>query len=111
LHVDSDPDFEDVFGLNFEISREEFGAVKNIPLKLGGSNIPVTQDNKSEFVDLYVSYVFHASCNKPFEAFKQGFQRVCGSTVLQLFHAQELQAMVILDSPSFIKFIVRIRRS
>lgn len=38
------------------------------------------------------------SCSRGFEAFKQGFQRVCGSTVLQLFHAQELQAMVSIHT-------------
>ncbi|ODN02865.1 putative E3 ubiquitin-protein ligase HERC4 [Orchesella cincta] len=90
----SEPDFEEVFQLNFELTREEFGAVKVVPLKPDGSNLPVTLENKSEFVDLYVSYVFNVSVNKQFDAFKKGFERVCGSTVLQLFHAQELQAMV-----------------
>ncbi|OXA56991.1 putative E3 ubiquitin-protein ligase HERC4 [Folsomia candida] len=87
-------DFEEVFSLHFEITREEFGEMKTVPLKPGGSNITVTQENKNEFVELYLSYIFHVSCSRGFEAFKQGFQRVCGSTVLQLFHAQELQAMV-----------------
>jgi len=68
--------------------------VKTVPLKTDGSIIPVTQENKTEFVELYLSYIFHVACSRPFEAFKQGFQRVCGSNVLQLFHAQELQAMV-----------------
>ena len=34
------------------------------------------------------------SAQLPFEAFKDGFERVCGGSVLPLFYAQELQAMV-----------------
>jgi len=87
-------DLETTFSLNFEITRESFGEVRVVPLKTGGCEIPVTQENKNEFVDLYVNYVMNQCVQKQFEAFKQGFQRVCGSTILQLFHPQELQAMV-----------------
>lgn len=97
VYLIREPDFEEVFSLTFELSREQFGAVKLVPLKPDGGNIPVTLENKSEFVDLYVSYVFNVAVNKQFDAFKKGFERVCGSTVLQLFHAQELQAMVSIQ--------------
>lgn len=40
------PDLEDVFSLTFEISRDVYGELKNIPLKPNGENIPVTQQNK-----------------------------------------------------------------
>ncbi len=39
-------DFEEVFGLSFDISRNVYGENKTIELKENGSNIPVTQDNK-----------------------------------------------------------------
>lgn len=39
-------DFEEVFGLSFDISRNIFGENKTIELKPNGSNISVTQDNK-----------------------------------------------------------------
>lgn len=39
-------DMEDVFGLTFEVSREIYGHVENIPLKAGGEKISVNQDNK-----------------------------------------------------------------
>lgn len=41
-----DDDLEDVFCLTFEITRDVFGEVKSIPLKAGGAEIPVTQENK-----------------------------------------------------------------
>jgi E3 ubiquitin-protein ligase HERC4 len=39
-------DLEEVFSLNFEVTREVFGEIKVQPLKPGGENIPVTQENK-----------------------------------------------------------------
>lgn len=45
LAYDGD-DFEEVFGLTFEISREVFGEVQSVPLKPNGGRITVTQDNK-----------------------------------------------------------------
>lgn len=41
-----DDDFEKVFDLTFEVSREVFGEIQTIPLKPDGSNIAVTQENK-----------------------------------------------------------------
>lgn len=88
-------DLEDVFGITFSISRELYGETKTDVLKANGENISVTQSNKVEFVDLYLNFVFNKSVEKQFQAYKSGFLRVCGSTVLKLFHAQELMAVVI----------------
>lgn len=41
-----DDDIEEVFCLNFIVSREVLGEVKTTELKPGGANIPVTQSNK-----------------------------------------------------------------
>ncbi|CAG7668726.1 unnamed protein product [Allacma fusca] len=88
-------DFEDTFNLTFEISQESFGETKVIPLKPGGDKISVTLQNKAEFVDLYINYIFNTSVQRQFDAFRLGFLRVCVSTILNLFHAQELQAMIV----------------
>lgn len=39
-------DFQDVFDLNFTITRDFYGETKIISLKPDGENIPVTQENK-----------------------------------------------------------------
>lgn len=39
-------DMEDVFDLTFEISRENYGNLETVPLKLNGDNIRVNQENK-----------------------------------------------------------------
>ncbi|XP_046391938.1 probable E3 ubiquitin-protein ligase HERC4 isoform X1 [Ischnura elegans] len=89
------PDMEEVFGLTFEISKEVYGEMKVLALKPGGGNIPVTQENKKEYVDLYVDWILNKSVEKHFIAYRTGFLKVCGGRVLKLFHAQELMATVV----------------
>lgn len=90
-----DDDFEEVFGLSFQMSTEVFGEVKLFPLKPGGADIPVNLHNKTEYVDLYVDMLLNKMVEKHFKAFSQGFLKVCGGRVLELFHAAELMAVVI----------------
>ncbi|XP_011152046.1 probable E3 ubiquitin-protein ligase HERC4 isoform X1 [Harpegnathos saltator] len=88
-------DFEDVFSLNFEVNREAFGEQKTFELIPGGSKVPVTLKNKKQFVDLYVDYILNRSVESHFKAFYEGFHRVCGGRVLELFHSQELMSVVV----------------
>lgn len=88
-------DFEEVFGLYFEISREIFGKTEVSLLKPNGDKIPVTQENKQEFVDLYVDFIFNKSVKVQFKAFYEGFMKVCGGRLLELFKPHELMAVVI----------------
>ena len=53
-----------------------------VPLKSGGEDIPVTSDNKNEYVKLYVEYVLFKSCETQFDAFKKGFLKVVSARVL-----------------------------
>lgn len=98
---------EDVFCLNFEISEtSNDGLIKNFELKQNGSSTPVTLDNRSgifspiipdfyhwsvEFVELYMKRILDGSPQKQFEAFKNGFYRVCNEEVLKIFSAKELR--------------------
>ncbi|XP_012283893.1 probable E3 ubiquitin-protein ligase HERC4 isoform X2 [Orussus abietinus] len=90
-----EPDLEEVFCLYFEVTREVFGERKIYELIPGGSKIPVTINNKKQFVDLYVDYILNKSVESHFEAFHQGFHKVCGGRVLELFHSHELMAVVV----------------
>lgn len=91
----NEPDLEEVFGLHFDITRDVFGEVKVIPLKPNGENIPVTLENKHEFVELYVDMILNKLVESRFQQFSGGFHKVCGGRVLHLFHAQELMSVVI----------------
>lgn len=91
----NESDFEEVFCLNFEITREVFGEQKSFELIPDGSKVSVTLKNKQQYVDLYVDYILNKSVESQFKAFYKGFHKVCGGRVLELFHSHELMSLVI----------------
>ncbi|XP_059219766.1 probable E3 ubiquitin-protein ligase HERC4 isoform X1 [Stomoxys calcitrans] len=94
LDYDGD-DFEETFDLHFEISRDIFGESTSEPLKPNGANISVTKENRQEFVDLYVDFIFNKTVDDKFKAFQKGFMKVCWGRVLKIFRPEELMAMVV----------------
>ncbi|XP_076250382.1 HECT and RLD domain containing E3 ubiquitin ligase 4 isoform X1 [Rhynchophorus ferrugineus] len=88
-------DLQDVFCLSFAINRDVYDDVITIELKPNGSNIPVTQENKNEYVSLYVDYILNKSVESQYDAFHKGFMKVCEGRVLKLFHSHELMAIVV----------------
>ena len=46
-------------------------------LKPGGGSIPVTQENRQEYVKLYTHYILNDSIHQQFNVFKEGFLQVC----------------------------------
>ncbi|XP_063773192.1 probable E3 ubiquitin-protein ligase HERC3 isoform X2 [Pseudophryne corroboree] len=91
-------DVEDTFCLNFTICRDSYGLTEIKPLVPGGDKITVNKENRQEFVDAYVNYVFNKSVQEWYEAFSTGFLKVCGGKVLELFQPSELKAMVVGSS-------------
>ncbi|KAI9436530.1 hypothetical protein BJY52DRAFT_1230438 [Lactarius psammicola] len=69
---------------NFTIADEEFGVARTIDLKLNGSNIPVTRDNKLE----YILRVSHYRLTKQIKQQSDAF-----SKVYRMFNQQELQVL------------------
>ncbi|XP_010023225.1 PREDICTED: probable E3 ubiquitin-protein ligase HERC4 isoform X2 [Nestor notabilis] len=88
-------DIEEAFCLNFTITVENFGTTEIKELVPNGADVPVVKQNRQDFVDAYVDYIFNRSVASLFNAFHAGFHKVCGGKVLQLFQPSELQAMVI----------------
>ncbi|KAK3871366.1 hypothetical protein Pcinc_023478 [Petrolisthes cinctipes] len=87
-------DVEEVFCLNFTVTQQFYDVTNSIPLKPGGDDIPVTTQNKQEYVDLLVDYKLTSSIAKQYQAFHDGFYRVCGGGILKLFQPMELMALV-----------------
>lgn len=96
--LEFDGNVEEVFQRNFEYSYEVFGAVKTVELKAGGSAIPVTNENREEYVALYVDYILNKSVTRQYDAFHRGFHLVCNGEVLQMFRWEELH-LTICGSP------------
>lgn len=90
-----DEDVEEVFGLCFAVNLEIFGEIQVHPLKEDGTAIPVTHENKNEYVELYVDFLLNKSVESQFKAFNQGFQKVCGGRIIKLFRSYELMSVVI----------------
>ncbi|XP_017023158.1 probable E3 ubiquitin-protein ligase HERC4 isoform X2 [Drosophila kikkawai] len=88
-------DFKEVFDLTFEISRDVFGESETKCLKPDGSDIAVTLENRQEFVDLYVDFVFNKSVELHYNAFHKGFLKVCSGRVINIFQPEELMAVVV----------------
>ncbi|KAM3610146.1 uncharacterized protein V6R79_026111 [Siganus canaliculatus] len=56
---------------------------------------PVTSQNKKEFVDAYVNYVFNTSVDKVFQEFQRGFFQMCARELVKLFRPEELQGALV----------------
>ncbi|XP_064600028.1 probable E3 ubiquitin-protein ligase HERC4 isoform X2 [Liolophura sinensis] len=88
-------DFEELFDLTFEVSEDYFGELRSVELSHEGKTRQVTKENRKEYVDAYIDYIFNKSVEKNFRSFNEGFHKVCGGRVLELFHPKELEAMVV----------------
>ncbi|KAJ1670823.1 putative E3 ubiquitin-protein ligase [Coemansia sp. RSA 25] len=89
-----DDDVEDTFCLTFEASYDAYGEIITVPLVPNGSAVPVTSQNRVEYVMRYLQWVLNDSIAKQFEPFKRGFYYVCGGNALSLFKPEEIELMV-----------------
>ncbi|KND03875.1 uncharacterized protein SPPG_01327 [Spizellomyces punctatus DAOM BR117] len=100
----SDGDVGDVFLRTFEISYDIYGQVKHFPLVEGGEDILVTNDNRKEYVDLYIHHYVVESVRRQFSAFRRGFHKVCGGNALKMCRASELELMICGTSTTDLDF-------
>ncbi|KAJ2880532.1 putative E3 ubiquitin-protein ligase [Coemansia aciculifera] len=87
-------DVEDTFGLTFEASYDAYGEITTVPLIPNGAHVPVTSQNRVEYVMRYLQWILNDSIAKQFEPFKRGFYYVCGGNALSLFKPEEIELMV-----------------
>lgn len=87
-------DVEATFCRNFQVSYDAFGEVKTVDLVPGGGEKPVTNDNREEYVQLYVDYYFNRSVEHLFQPFRKGFYDVCENTLLRLFKPDEMELLL-----------------
>nr|BAC26510.1 unnamed protein product [Mus musculus] len=85
---------EEDFYSTFQVFQEEFGVIKSYNLKPGGDKIPVTNQNRREYVQLYTDFLLNKSIYKQFAAFYCGFHSVCASNALMLLRPEEVEILV-----------------
>ncbi len=88
-------DVEDIFCLMFEVNWDDLGQEKVKELKPNGSNIPVTSQNKEEYVLLYVKWLLTDSIYPQYNSFEAGFMRVMEQTSLELLQPNDLELLVV----------------
>lgn len=92
--LDFEGNVEEVFCRNFYIETEVFGQMKKHQLIENGENIPVTNENREEFVRLYVNWWLNDGIETIFNEFKNGFLKICAGDVIKWFKPQELELLI-----------------
>ncbi|GAU88682.1 hypothetical protein RvY_01332 [Ramazzottius varieornatus] len=87
-------DIEGVLDLTFAVEHSVYGELKSHDLKSNGSVIPVTDDNKKEYVRLYVTWRFMQGIEAQFLALQKGFHEVIPGTLLKTFDERELELVI-----------------
>jgi ubiquitin-protein ligase E3 A len=86
LNYNDELALEEALGMTFTVEVENFGEKVDFELKPNGGEIFVTEQNREEYVRLYIQYTFVKQCEDKLRAFKRGFYRVCDETLMiQLF--------------------------
>ncbi|CAF3302124.1 unnamed protein product [Rotaria socialis] len=87
---------ENAFGSTFQVGiTDATGSRVVYDLKENGENMPVTSDNRQEFVRLYSDLILNRSVEKQFHPFFHGFLLVTrDSSLRKLFRPDEIELLV-----------------
>ena len=103
----------DVIDTTFSVEHDSFGVLKVHELKKNGRNIPVTEQNKKEYVKLYVNYRWEKGCGyflcfisvvlsrfmqgieQQFLALQKGFHELIPQNSLKPFDERELELVSV----------------
>ncbi|KAG1809007.1 hypothetical protein EV424DRAFT_1529068 [Suillus variegatus] len=87
-------DITDVLDETFTSTEDRFGEIVEVELKPGGADIPVTEDNKKEYVEAVVEYRTKTRVREQSQAFMLGFQEIIPRDLIELFDERELELLI-----------------
>lgn len=87
-------DITDVITEDFSVETDDYGEHKIIDLVDNGRNIPVTEENKLEYVQLVVEYRLTTSVAEQMNNFIAGFHEVIPKELVAIFDEQELELLI-----------------
>jgi E3 ubiquitin-protein ligase NEDD4 len=90
----SENDITDIIDETFTTTEERFGEMVTIDLKPGGADVPVTEDNKKEYVEHIVDYRISKRVKEQFEAFMSGFSELIPQELITVFDERELELLI-----------------
>ena len=87
-------DVEATFCLDFVVDVQKYDTTVRVPLCEGGEARPVTNDNRREYVDLYIRYLLDTAVSRQFDPFKRGFYSICSGNAFSLFRSEEVELLI-----------------
>ena len=77
-----------------QADEETFGKVVQRELKPGGSKIPVTNENKDEYIQLVIQWRFSSRVQPQMDNFLAGFNELVPLNLIKIFDAGELELLM-----------------
>ncbi|GAA5942817.1 hypothetical protein JCM10213_002959 [Rhodosporidiobolus nylandii] len=89
-----DNDIEGIIDLTFSTERDEFGVVVIDDLIPDGRNIPVTNENKHDYVRRIADQRLHTEIKDQMDAMLKGLYEIVPKDILQIFSERELELLI-----------------
>jgi len=87
-------DITGVLELTFSTEAHFFDKEEIVDLKPNGRNIPVTEENKKEYVDLLCQYKMTNAIKDQINSFVQGFEELIPHELVSIFGPGELELLI-----------------
>uniref|UniRef100_A0A023F2R2 E3 ubiquitin-protein ligase n=2 Tax=Triatoma infestans TaxID=30076 RepID=A0A023F2R2_TRIIF len=87
-------DITTVIDTTFAVEFNSFGVLKVHELKTGGKDIQLTEENKKDYVRLYVNYRFMRGIEQQFLALQKGFTELIPPYLMRPFDENELELII-----------------
>jgi E3 ubiquitin-protein ligase HUWE1 len=87
-------DITDIITETFSVDVEAFGETQTVDLVEDGRNIPVTEENKQEYVRLVTEHRLTAAVSEQLENFLKGFHDIVPAELVSIFSEQELELLI-----------------
>ena len=75
---------EEDLGVTFQVQYEHLGATFYHQLKPEGDKLYVNQENKMEYIELYVDWLLNKSIESQFRSFYKGFYKVVTGEMIKV---------------------------
>ncbi|XP_047736696.1 E3 ubiquitin-protein ligase HUWE1 isoform X2 [Hyalella azteca] len=82
------------YELTFSTEVQEFGVTEVRELKPNGEKIPVTEENKMEYIKLVCQMKMTGAIRKQLNAFLEGFYDIIPKRLISIFNEQELELLI-----------------
>ncbi|PVF99328.1 HECT-domain-containing protein, partial [Serendipita vermifera] len=86
-------DITDVLEETFTVEDERFGEMLTIELLPGGADIPVTEENKKEFIE-FVEFIMLRRVQEQYAAFMEGLHDFVPQSLLSTFDEREVELLI-----------------